>query len=984
MLPLEQFRAWEQSGRAAVHILQIDRGSGAPAHRLTLTDRPYYDKGVAGVKYHDTYPAPIQAIVSQIITDEQMSGTRFEPIRVLNASGMFDDLDQPPLIFNRPFVLLRGDPSWSLLETDLPYRFIEIARGLVENVEFDKNKNEVILHLVPVKYRHERMIGAANKPLGFGYCANVPATLEDSGLNRWRFNSVWTSNDTNYFKPRDGGVDLALTTDYTRVTESGEFRGLIQLTGGSPAYQLTCDLNFDLENPPFGNLRVDGISGVIRRFVLEHFIPDYPVPSSSYNVSVSARKAYFVVLSATKMYVHSKADSGGTIAFYQHTLASPLSGSSSDSKNGTLNAHWGAWLSNDSAYLYTVDGANVRMYSLSTPGDITTLSLVTNLALSGVFADAADQNFRGICLSADETTMYLAAFSGRLFQVAIPTARTLTGLTLTTDVDLSLDDVIDLDLSSSGKYLYVACGAGRYVQFELPTPGSFAEVLPANRECFMPYMGTTNTGLYGAESGLQLHGWPRPRISKNGTRIIAIVPLTSQAIQISLEEAWMLPRRVFVARGLPAYAGGAFYQGEVAAGQVLSGLLANVSGAYSVSRKGDVVAAAYIDPIEEDPARSLTVRHADFIGGPSANIRIVRSYTPVQRVTVQHERNYTVQSREQLAGSVTDDAVQAYSEPFVSSSEISVLDVGQSPREIVLNTGLSGSGTELCSDLLSVWQVERYEYEMSLSLRSIPLTADFGVGSLLKVKDHPHRMLNAAGFMELTDTTQRASTPDSVANSVTGEITILGKYEGFGVSGQRHIAGKWGLPGELSCALMVEAGGYLSVSASADGAGETKTTMTSPLSDFGIDDLRAVWIKAEFTPNHLGTQRIATFSYAYLQGNDPPEPDDFITMEVVTSLAMSGLYNSSGNVRVGSATGIHTSVHKVYRSIIMSGNQFSGTVVSDFDPRRWESGLTMGSSVSGEVWTLSASSIVMHEAQYLVVGRRINWSRNQQTLTVFK
>src|SRR5690606_4590016 len=100
-------------------------------------------------------------------------------------------------LIGKRFWILRGDTRWSLLETEFPYKFIEIMRG--EAGKFSANgisRETKSLSLLPVKLDLERYVASADEPLALGNAVNVPAVLIDSATNKYRFSSG-VSQSTN-------------------------------------------------------------------------------------------------------------------------------------------------------------------------------------------------------------------------------------------------------------------------------------------------------------------------------------------------------------------------------------------------------------------------------------------------------------------------------------------------------------------------------------------------------------------------------------------------------------------------------------------------------------------------------------------------------------------------------------------------------------------------------------------------------------------
>lgn len=248
--PLEQYRQWERDAPGTTcHVMVIDRGDGSPEHRLTLTDKPYRDKGVDGVKYHHTYPAPIQCIVSDIVTDEQRDGTSYEKITIANVGGALDNIiTGDNAILYQKFTIYRGDTRWSILSKDFPWRFIDIVHGRITKAVPLKAGSLIEIEIAPLDYQLDNEVTQKNQPFSIGYCWNAPLLLHDEPSHQYQFSSAQLFNgapEAQEIMAR--GVLLAYGTDYNTVLEEGEFRGRYEFVT-APAMPLTASVR------PYGGL----------------------------------------------------------------------------------------------------------------------------------------------------------------------------------------------------------------------------------------------------------------------------------------------------------------------------------------------------------------------------------------------------------------------------------------------------------------------------------------------------------------------------------------------------------------------------------------------------------------------------------------------------------------------------------------------------------------------------------------------------------
>lgn len=990
--PLEQYREWERTGGlTTVHVLQIDRGDGSAGNRLTLTDKPYVDKGVSGTRYHHTYPAPIHCIISRLETTETMDGTSIADIVLANGSGRFDELLQEPnpIILGKRFTVLRGDQSWSLLETDYPNRFIEVFRGQIDGVEYRRGQGEVVLKVSPVRYKMDNLIGAPDQPIGFGVCRNVPATLVDAGALTYRFNTIETDDNSTYFIPRDNGVDLVLTTDYTLVLESGAFKGQIQLTS-PPAGRLTADLNW--EGTVTSNVATKPLD-LLKLIATQYLTDEHTLVTDTLDISAQGTNFAWCITNAagSKLYAYDL----GTSTIYQYTLADPISGSSYDSKSFNIGAGaQGAWLDPTDTYLYVIAANFIYLRTMSVPGDISTLGASTSFKLRGVGGIGIDLTLKDITLSDDEATLWVVAGEddGVLHTVAIPTPRTLSGLSLSGTISLRNFAMITSPLvpcsffkSSDGAHAYCGFEEGHVVQLDLPTADTLEEWVAPGRELLI--------ARYSYDATITYY-----RLHPDGDRLYTLAD-GDTVTQRDLATANEMPRRLVSTylseegrNNFLESPCGTFYQGQVPIGQAISDLLTSDAASFSVGRKGDIRINAYTvpDPSWDYPDPLHPVSPADFIGEQGQHIRLIRSWPPAFKVTVQFDKNYTLQSPDELAGSV-DDA-EYFSKPFRTVDDETTLVDYEDPREIIISSSRNiGGVTALAAAELAIWSRERYDYEIDCTLHAIPGYADFGVGSSILVRgDWGRDGLRSEPYFSLTGSSAPGiSTPDSATNSVTGDFTIVMRVRFPDVTpdATRTLMSKWTEGGQEAFSFEVRTTGSLALVVSADGSSNVTHLTGATLADFGIGINRPVWLKVDFDITN-GSNSVATFYYCFKDGNAEPDADDWISFDTTTGATLAGIHNSSAAVYVGrQATGL-VSPHqafvsgRVYRAILMSG--IGGTVVSDFDPRRYVDGdATLSSPVSGEVWTPLDQNRFL-DTRLLVTGRRVNWSENRQTITVFK
>lgn len=1005
--PLEQYRAWEATGKA-VHVIQIDRGDGSPAHRITLTDRPYYDKGVGGVKYHHTYPAPIHCVLSDIVTDERTNGASIDDLVLANSDGRLTELFTGEPIIGHRFTVLRGDASWSLLETAFPNRFVEVARGQVDDLQMRRNGGEVVLRVSPIRFRLDNLIGSPEAPVGYGVCFNVPALLVDAGTDRYRFNTVLTG--TTDFAARDGGSLLTDGVDYDLVLESGEFRGQIELLAGSPEAQLTADLNWTGASSVATSTITSWPVEIVRHLALTSLVDDYPGLVASLDVSSAGSEIMTFCYNAAgdRVWLLDR-----VTGFVEYVDADPVS---SATVSGDVfdegRRYTGLAPNADDTYLYAVSNGTegvslnppvLRILSFGSAGDITTLTLSAQHSFDG------DVVIVDIAVSSDELTLWCLSNRNQVYVYTVPSARNFSSRTLERIINLEQFiggignpyistyagqavypyTATSISRTGDGRSLLIGFAEGILVQIDLAQPDTDAGYVLARRELLLP-----RTLL--AESARAVAYAPHP----DGDRVLVLFD-DSTLRQVDLAEAHRLPRRIVAnpISGDLAYTYatrpcGIWYDRQVPVGEALTDTLSAMLSSFSVSANGEIRVFSYIDPAygAKTADAMVEVQYADFIGERDY-IQHRRTVQPVYKVTVEHSHNATLQDRAALLTTVGDDDVALYSKAFSTASADTTLAgyVDPDERYVVARIVSAAVAEFVAGQELVLWSRPRQEFDLRLALRCTPAYEDFGVGSLLRQADDWHYpLIEPEWFVELPGVLGvYASTADSTGNSVAGALTLLIRvaFSSLSPAAQQPILTKNdGVSGDQrSWGLFLTTGGQLLLTTSPDGLPSVNNQMTTTLASHGVVENQPVWLKVDFTPSN-GSNRVATFSVYLEPQRVPPAPGDLDAMETVSGSPIAGLFNSTAEIRVGASYSSTAGIAgKVYRAQVMNG--INGTVVADFDPSRWAGGRTVPSAIAGESYALTETSggrAAIGGTQFLVTGRRVNWSRNEQTITVFR
>jgi hypothetical protein len=189
------------------------------------------------------------------------------------------------------------------------------------------------------------------------------------------------------------------------------------------------------------------------------------------------------------------------------------------------------------------------------------------------------------------------------------------------------------------------------------------------------------------------------------------------------------------------------------------------------------------------------------------------------------------------------------------------------------------------------------------------------------------------------------STPDSVANSITGDIDIRVKAaltDWTPTTFPATLVSKWDNATRRSYMLVVNTDGKLNAYTSADGSALTNSGIASTVAT-GFADGSTNWVRM--------TYAAATGKFNFYTSSDGIS---WTQLGTEVSGTASAIFNSTSVVELGS---ILTSTAwfldgKIYAAQIYNG--IAGTLAVDFDPSRWTSGTTF-TAATGETWTINST-----------------------------
>ncbi len=762
--PLETFREWERDAPSTVcHVMMIERGNGAAANRLTLTDKPYYDKGVAGTKYHQTYPAPLHCIVSEIVTDEEQGGSKFDDIVLANGDGLLDTILSGEVIATKSFVMMRGDTRWSLVSDAYPERFTEIFRGTIESVTFDRGGGKVRLAIGPVKYSLDNTLATPTQPVGIGSCYNVPAVLVDAANRKYRVNSIRLGSGSD-FSLHDNGATLATPGDYSRILENdslaedagGKFRGKVQLVS-APSGSVTAVLNY---NTPLGR-GLWLISRTVRDYLVDSYVPE---PSQFGPSGFPNGKCMWITADGAKAYLTEGTSATSARKCYQFSLGTSgdITTATSDSKTldfasqmGTLSSDptpCTIQLSSDGFDFYTLasDGM-IYQYVLGTTRQLDTGSYVDSFDLSTLGLDAdycrAMYMVDGGIYVVEKRDVYFIAMTGNDI-----TTLSSPELILTLDVEFpsSTEFVTSIEFSADGmKFYYVCNDSLRLVrQINLLEAFDLTQHYYPGRSYFFDSIDITNT--------MSRLGISSFRMSADGDVFYIYynyLDSTLKVLQFTSITDSDLPRDLVRSRPDEIDVG-VFYSSETRIGQVLADLAVSVGREFYVARDGAIVLAKVqsASAAVTDGQPYIDISLGDMIGDQGSHIVHQSTLPPLAKVTARWKVNYSPIPQSQSAGTLTLQQKEDLATEFKTKATTNTLtNYDEAGEQLIDSYCQTTDAADYIADAIAEFRsVPRQFFEIKVALGAISMLSPFDVGAVMRVVgDVRHPALSDGDYIML-------------------------------------------------------------------------------------------------------------------------------------------------------------------------------------------------------------------------------------------
>jgi hypothetical protein len=206
--------------------------------------------------------------------------------------------------------------------------------------------------------------------------------------------------------------------------------------------------------------------------------------------------------------------------------------------------------------------------------------------------------------------------------------------------------------------------------------------------------------------------------------------------------------------------------------------------------------------------------------------------------------------------------------------------------------------------------------------------------------------LAGRGIARLPLGTSYFSTPDSVANSIVGDIDMAVQVvQAWPIAISATLLSKDDGAGNRCWALQPLANGLLRFFYSTDGStariADTTVTVASVVPTGTI-----IWLRCTYA----SATGVVTFYYS--QGGTT-----WTQLGAMVTITAGAIFNGTNGISVGGNTGGGSAwLGDVYNAKIYNG--INGTLVVDFNPSDWTTGNTFVSSITGETWTLNGGAKV--------------------------
>lgn len=214
--------------------------------------------------------------------------------------------------------------------------------------------------------------------------------------------------------------------------------------------------------------------------------------------------------------------------------------------------------------------------------------------------------------------------------------------------------------------------------------------------------------------------------------------------------------------------------------------------------------------------------------------------------------------------------------------------------------------------------------------------------------------LHEQSYLDLDGTSGTfASTPDSAALSVTGDLQITARVslDDWTPAAENTIVSKWAT-GQRSFQFTVRTNGALRLNWSSDGSASNAEVSTATV---GFTDGTTHWVRVNFDVDDGAGNRVTTFFTS----------EDGVTFtqlgSAVTTAGTASIFDSTSNVEIGSRDSgtAERLAGKMFSVEVRDG--IGGTIVADpdfSDGTVWSTSTTSASDDAGNTWTLNGAATI--------------------------
>lgn len=220
-----------------------------------------------------------------------------------------------------------------------------------------------------------------------------------------------------------------------------------------------------------------------------------------------------------------------------------------------------------------------------------------------------------------------------------------------------------------------------------------------------------------------------------------------------------------------------------------------------------------------------------------------------------------------------------------------------------------------------------------------------------------------------------ASTPDSAATSITGDIDIrvLVAADNWSTGSAQRLVAKFNTTGnQRAYYFQLLGSGALEAALSVSGTGASTTFRNSGTSiDTVVSDGEPIWLRMTADLDNGAGSYEVSFYYAVVGDYDPDTQDGTWAQlgSTATGTALAGIFDSTALLEIGSGNGGTAGLlaGKIYRAQLFNG--IVGTLAADFSADDALPGAsTVVSSATGETYTINGAAAIVGDSRLQVTS----------------